>query len=533
MKLIVREDIGEGKDQLYEKEQILPGSYAIFNLDQEQSKLYVGGYPSSFQIQNQVTASSFEGEMEELVVGDIPTSFWNFVDGENNIQGAYERDKLINYQPSTGYRFDTNGYAILSKKASQIPVDGKKFSIKLKVKTFSEDGLIYLMGKGNKYLSLEMKNGNIVYQFNLGEGEITLRSPEKYNDGKWHTVEALRLERIGVLKVNDNLVKRNEMDDGNNTILVSSDHIYFGGYPPHLRHPYKSVTHRGFEGCIDDVTILETSVDLTRNTQAFGVMPGCPARFSSLVSFDDSNPGYVKWDNASASNILQINLKFKTLAENGLIFYVIDEDQTVASSLSLVNGLLVFNSMGEELRTSSTGIRFSDNEWHVVTATHNTSSLRLDIDDTQTDSTETAPPALNIQRGNLYIGGLPNTLRKEESTKASSDLTTPFIGCIGDATLNGMIINFANIVERPHALIGKCKNGEGCEFFENFCCLLFKFIYFTYFIAHLPPIETDTLAPIPTNGPDDFLVNSTQSSKNLFHINLNVKIRPDIQIFIT
>ncbi|KZC04676.1 Laminin subunit alpha, partial [Dufourea novaeangliae] len=37
---------------------------------------------------------------------------------------------------------------------------------------------------------------------------------------------------------------------------------------------------------------------------------------------------------------------------------------------------------------------------------------------------------------------------------------TSFVGCVGDATLNGVIINFANTTERPHAFLGKCKGGD-------------------------------------------------------------------------
>lgn len=260
----------------------MPGSYYILNVDQEHSKLFVGGYPSSFRIQDAVTASSFEGEMEELMIGDIPVSFWNFVDGENNQKSALERDKLINFAPSRGYRFDRHGYAILSKKSSQITPDTRKFIIKLSFKTFVEDGLIYLMGKGRQFLSLEMRNGQLLYQYDLGEGTIVLRSLDKYNDGNWHTLEAIRQDSMGALKIDDHTVASNQ-ERGTTKPLASSDHIYFGGYPPNAKHPYESVTNNGFEGCIDDVVILDTSVDLTRNVQAFGVMPGCPVRVISGI----------------------------------------------------------------------------------------------------------------------------------------------------------------------------------------------------------------------------------------------------------
>ncbi|CAK9798131.1 Laminin subunit alpha [Anthophora quadrimaculata] len=503
VKLIVREDIGESKDRLYEKGYVLPGSYSIFNVDQEHSKLFVGGYPPSFNMQDAVTASSFEGEMEELVIGeDTPVSFWNFVDGENNQNIAMERNKLINFQPSTGYRFDGHGYAILSKKDFQISPDSKKFSIKLKFKTFTENGLIYLMGKGKQFLSLEIRDGHVLYQYDLGEGEASMRSSEKYNDGRWHNLEALRFESRGVLKV-QGIDVANSKARGNTKNLVSSDNIYFGGYPPNAKHPYELVTNDAFEGCIDDVVILDTIVDLTRNIQAFGVVPGCPARFASLVSFEENTPGYVRWQNISIPDILQMNLKFKTLANDGLIFYVTDHEKGVVSYLSLIDGILVFNSQGEELRTSSAGIKFNDNEWHVVTATHSRESLKLDIDDTKNYSSDLEPPALNIPYGSLYIGGLPSAF----GIPAAGAMTS-FVGCIGDATLNGVIINFANTTERPHALLGKCKLGD------------------TSSLPVIPDPETDVPPPLlPTESPDDNIEISTQI--NLVYIDLDKETDED------
>lgn len=456
VKLIVREDIGEGKDQLFVKEQALPGTYAIFNLDKDQSKLFVGGYPSSFQIQDAVTASSFEGEMEDLVVGDIPVSFWNFVHGENNRQGAKERDKLVDLGTITGYRFDKLGYVIMSTEAAKIQWNTRKFSIKLKFKTFTEDGLIFLMGRGVQYLSLEIRNGHILYQFNLGSGETVLRSNETYNDGNWHMLEALRLDKIGVLRIDEVLVAKDE-GPGKTRGHHASDVFYIGGYPLEDHH-YKTVTRVGFDGCIDNIVIVETTIDMSRSVHALGVTPGCPVRFASLVSFEEKTPGFVRWTNVTADNMLQINLKFKTQASDGLIFYATNPDQTANSVLSLVDGRLVFKSQGEELGTSpSAGIKFNDNEWHVVTATHSSQALKLDIDDTENYSTDFTPPPLNIIDGSLYIGGLPNAFGTDTS---GSKMTTPFVGCIGDTTLNGAIINFANTKERPKAFLGKCAGGE-------------------------------------------------------------------------
>lgn len=284
VKLILREEIDEEKDRILVTEQVLPGSNTVFNLDLKQSKLFVGGYPPSFQIQGEVTVNVFEGEMEELVIGDVPVSFWNFVDAENNIQGAYERDKLKNYKSSTGYRFDSKGYAIISKKMSELSIKSTEFSIKMKFKTLEKNGLMYLMGNNTHFLSLEMRNGQVLYQFYLGGEAVALRSPTTYNDGEWHTLEARRFHQKGKLRIDSkDAAQSNGSDDFKS--LMSVDHLYFGGYPPILTHQYPNVTQKGFEGCIDDVLIGETSVHLSENVQAFGVVPGCPVKVCPLAEY--------------------------------------------------------------------------------------------------------------------------------------------------------------------------------------------------------------------------------------------------------
>jgi len=165
-------------------------------------------------------------------------------------------------------------------------------------------------------------------------------------------------------------------------------------------------------------------------------------------------PGYVRWRNL-VSDGLQVNLKFKTLANDGLIFYASNNDQSnsAISYLLLQNSQLVFSSQGEVFETNLLDVKLNDNEWHVVTATHNRSALSLDIDDIKSYSTDSTPPPLNYLYGSMYIGGLPSSLNPNGIPS--------FVGCIGDATLNGeIIINFANTTERPHAVLGKCKGGD-------------------------------------------------------------------------
>lgn len=154
-KLIIREE-QDNKAKEHVKEAVADGPYTIFNLDQEKSKLFVGGYPPSFDMQRQVKSSSFEGAMEEFVVGDTPISFWNFVDGEENHRGAVQRNRLVVLEQNTGYRFNGNGYVIMDARSHPLQTQTE---IQLKFKTSTEEGLMFLVGKGNSFMSIEMKEG--------------------------------------------------------------------------------------------------------------------------------------------------------------------------------------------------------------------------------------------------------------------------------------------------------------------------------------------------------------------------------------
>lgn len=63
------------------------------------------------------------------------------------------------------------------------------------------------------------------------------------------------------------------------------------------------------------------------------------------------------------------------------------------------------------------------------------------------------PPPLHLLYGNMYVGGVPQGF---VDNTGSLSTKKAFSGCIGDATLNGSIINFANATDRRNEILGKC-----------------------------------------------------------------------------
>lgn len=53
-----------------------------------------------------------------------------------------------------------------------------------------------------------------------------------------------------------------------------------GGYPG--QHDITEVTNADFDGCLDEVQIDGTTVDLNKNKNAFDIKPGCPDKVCYL-----------------------------------------------------------------------------------------------------------------------------------------------------------------------------------------------------------------------------------------------------------
>lgn len=179
----------------------------------------------------------------------------------------------MNLKPSTGYRFNGKGYAFLDLRSYNIR---HRSDVELKFKTFATEGLLFLVSSGRTFSSLELRNGKILYQYSLGAGTKTWATSRTYNDGLWHTVKASRDGANGLFKVDDEDVRDHSEPISGSSLAPGVETIAFGGYP--RRHEFPQVSNTDFDGCIDEVYIMGQPVDLSRNIEAYGVTPGCPAK---------------------------------------------------------------------------------------------------------------------------------------------------------------------------------------------------------------------------------------------------------------
>ncbi|XP_063440155.1 laminin-like protein epi-1 isoform X2 [Mytilus trossulus] len=415
------------------------GTFTVLELDPDTTKFYVGGVPYGVSLPPGIGFGSYQGIMEEVMWDERPMGLWNFVDGENNYVGAQERNKLTGVI-SNGFRFDGRGYVTVSAKAIGFKPN-KGGDLILKFKTYSQNGLILYMGKNRDFVSLEMRDGHVFYQYDLGGMPAKLMSNKTYNDGQWHTIEAQRIETEGYLKV-DGSDGVSGFSPGNLKELAYEDSIFIGGYNEFLTPVDKYVSSIGFDGCVKDVQFDATIWDLNKNTRALGVLPGCPAKIRRTANF--ASTGHVAMVTDSIGENFDVTFKMKTLTNNSLLLYAGNNAKDEVFSVSVVNGrIIVTSDAGNDLTTieSDVSSKYNDGEWHYLSLMKMGKKLMMNIDDREMvnrmskgdDSSVTTNPV-------LYFGGFDGIL-----PDALVGSTSPFVGCISDVTVNNKFLNFASI----------------------------------------------------------------------------------------
>ncbi|KAJ0183974.1 hypothetical protein K1T71_000397 [Dendrolimus kikuchii] len=442
VKLSIRESLNNGSDHINFKEAVLPGQHTIFNLDKHKSKLYVGGVPSDARLQG-ISFPAFEGQIEELMIGDTPVGLWNFVNAEN-LKGARQRDKLITSQSGPQeYRFNGKSHVTMPGRGYLSPT---KNQVLLFFRTYAPDGLIYLVGDKNHFFSLQMQDGKVFLQVSLGNPEdlLIIGTTKSYNDGKWHMLDAKRYLAKCSLTVDDETLKM--VSSSASSEIPALDTMNFGGNNKGIIQ----VAEKGFDGCIREISIDGVNINFGESEESIGVAYGC--QFASLVSLSGTD-SYLRFVDITTEN-LQLTLKFKTSQPDGLLFVYVSRTQTTTApdsiSLALIKGKLVLMSQGEQL---DTGLNtYNDSQWHVVTVTHNNKALRLVVDDFDYFTTDTAPAPLLILDGVLFIGGVQPgyVVGGKVGSKA------PFAGCIADATLNGRVLNLLGPFSNNSVTFGRC-----------------------------------------------------------------------------
>ncbi|MEQ2288182.1 Laminin subunit alpha-2, partial [Ameca splendens] len=299
-----------------------PTAYTILDVDQN-AYLFVGGIFGTAKKAEAVRASTFTGCMGETFLDGKPIGLWNYRDRQGDCKGC-----VVSPQRTDGegtFQLDGEGYAAVGRPVRWNP---NVSTVTFKFRTFSTDALLmYLATEDMKdFMSLELSDGKVRVNFDLGSGVGSAMSANRHNDGRWKALTMSRNKKQATVTVVDIDSSADEkivaLSQGSATglNLKENQKIYFGGLPM-IRNYRSEVTLKRYAGCLRDIEVSRTPYNLLSSTDYTGVTKGCNVENLYTVSF--SKPGYMELGGLSLEVGTEISLSFSTLSDTGIILLAV------------------------------------------------------------------------------------------------------------------------------------------------------------------------------------------------------------------
>ncbi|RMB89711.1 hypothetical protein DUI87_33908 [Hirundo rustica rustica] len=135
-------------------------------------------------------------------------------------------------------------------------------------------------GKAKDFLGLGLKDGHLVFSYQLGSGEATITSEDPVNDGEWHRVSVTREGRRGQLQVDGEEPVSGE-SPGSNIMANTEGSVYVGGAPD-PRTLTAGKFSSGLSGCVrglalESAGIPRHPIDLRHGAVGGSPVPPCPS----------------------------------------------------------------------------------------------------------------------------------------------------------------------------------------------------------------------------------------------------------------
>lgn len=230
-----------------------------------------------------------------------------------------------------------------------------KLSIALNSKA-SSSSILFIQGENSKFMAIEMVKRKIRFVWNLGGETTSITHPmeiqpkePKYDDA-WYYIEANRTMNLGSLIVrqdgnandafNSNSQKYLTPVSGASGIeftrfvVIPSDRIWIGGIPHDIRPKELYDTENGLEMVLNRLYINEKQIGLWHYVYQEGDCSGAvqaphesSTSSASVRHFNGDGYAVVSKQRTKPyrKNFFALQMSFKTLDENALLFLAVDE----------------------------------------------------------------------------------------------------------------------------------------------------------------------------------------------------------------
>ncbi|XP_060085431.1 laminin subunit alpha-like [Ylistrum balloti] len=214
------------------------------------------------------------------------------------------------------------------------------------IRTQQSDALLAYIGEefipersAEDFLALELRDGRVMFKYDLGSGPAEISHPWSVNDNKWYKVVVERIGKTGTLTVKRDVgvgvesVKASGNSSGIFTVLELkpvTTKFYLGGVPSTFMLPRSVMGSNYYEGAMEGVAFDSQPMGIWNFVYGDNNYVGAVERNvlveekSNGFSFNGNGCAIVsaKEINFRPQQKATIILHFKTYASNGLLFFI-------------------------------------------------------------------------------------------------------------------------------------------------------------------------------------------------------------------
>ncbi|KAM6217502.1 laminin subunit alpha-1 [Rhynchocyon petersi] len=443
-----------------------PGTANVLDINNS-TLMFVGGLGGQIKKSPAVKVTHFKGCMGEAFLNGHAVGLWNYIEREGMCRGCFGSPQ----NEDSSVHFDGSGYSVLEKTLRATVTQ-----IILLFNTFSPNGLLlYLTSNATKdFLSIELVHGRVKVTFDLGSGPLALITDRRYNNGTWYKIAFQRNRKQALLAVIDAYntshkeTKQGEAPGASSDLnRLDKDPIYVGGLP-RSRVLRKGITSRSYVGCIKNLEISRSTLDLLRNS--YGVKKGCILEPVRSVSF--LKDGFLELPPKPLSLESELLATFATEKSSGLILAGLGVDVERQSrwqahvpffAIMLLEGHIEVHisfgdgtSLRRALLHSPTGT-YGDGQEHSISLVRDRRLITVQLDETSPVEMRLSPlgESRTINVSKLYIGGIP-----ESQVTPGLKMRGPFHGCIRNIIFNTELLDFTRAVGYEQVELDTCVLSE-------------------------------------------------------------------------
>uniref|UniRef100_A0A3P9JIT7 Si:dkey-193c22.2 n=1 Tax=Oryzias latipes TaxID=8090 RepID=A0A3P9JIT7_ORYLA len=341
-------------------------------------------------------------------------------------------------------------------------------ALRVRFRTSSTDGLLFLAAGQPNYLLLEFVAGRLQVKADFGSGQRVLESERgiHLNDLAWHSVEVHHFQLNLTLTVDKNSHTSVKMP-GTHQHLHIVDGLFVGGSGG-LDRSYLARDLTGFRGCMEEVVFNEHELLSSIRPNAgyknvHEVSLGCSPQFFATVedpiSFFSSR-AYISFPTWKVQQAAVFECVVHTSAKEGIILYSSARDGDFVA-LEIQEGLpvAVIGKSGVKVELRSPTF-ISDRKWHAIKLHFSSRSFELSVDgEVWKSSIRARSKGLHL-KGYMFVGGVDDSTRSDVrkmgliSVSGKRVRGGSFKGCLKNIEVNGVKIGLSSALVTKDISVG-------------------------------------------------------------------------------